>query len=291
MADSVNEDGFIERSVLCNDGIRLFVRDYPGPRDSKRSPILCLGGLTRNSKDFAGLAKYHSRYRRVICPDKRGRGRSEYDPSWQNYNPQVYVEDVRHVMSALGVHGAVVIGTSLGGILGMAMATALPGFIKALVMNDIGPEVKTDTLDAIIEYMKEPPVLSTWEEAGRHARAAFGDQIPLPTDADWARAARTSYIERDDGKIVFDFDPNIIKPILKDDTKVHDLWHFFQALHRVPLLVIRGAKSDILSAELLEKMHVSHPNMKSATAAGVGHAPSMVEPEALGALNDFLEQH
>lgn len=287
----MNDDGFIERRVLSNDGLSLYVRDYPGPTNSAKSPVLCLGGLTRNSKDFAGLAKYHSRYRRVICPDKRGRGRSEYDPNWKNYNPQAYVEDVRHVMCALGVHDAVVIGTSLGGILGMAMATALPGFIKALVMNDIGPEVKTDTLNAIIDYMKEPPVLSTWEEAGRHARAAFGDQIPLPTDADWARAARTSYIEREDGKIIFDFDPNIIKPILKDNTQIHDLWHFFTAARRLPLLVIRGGKSDILGAELLARMHECHPDMKSAVAAGVGHAPSMVEPEPLGALNDFLEQH
>lgn len=287
----INDDGFIERRVLSNDGLSLYVRDYPGPADSTKSAILCLGGLTRNSKDFAGLAKYHSRYRRVICPDKRGRGRSQYDPNWQNYNPQVYVEDVRHILCALGLHKVVVVGTSLGGILGMAMATALPGFIKALVMNDIGPEVRTDTLTAIIDYIKVPPALSSWDEAGRHARAAFGDQIPLPTDADWARAARTSYIEREDGKIVFDFDPNIIKNILKDDTQVHDLWHFFRATQCLPLLVIRGGKSEILGPTLLEKMHAFHPNMTSATAAGIGHAPSMVEPEALGALNDFLDQH
>lgn len=287
----MNDDGFIERHVLSNDGLSLYVRDYPGPANSTKTPILCLGGLTRNSKDFAGMAKYHSRYRRVICPDKRGRGRSEYDPNWQNYNPQVYVEDVRHILCASGLHEVVVIGTSLGGILGMAMATALPGFIKALVMNDIGPEVRTDTLAAIIDYMKVPPALSSWEEAGKHARAAFGDQIPLPTDADWARAARTSYIEREDGKIIFDFDPSIIKPILKDDTQVHDLWHFFGATRRLPLLVVRGGKSTILDQGLLDQMHDQHPNMKSAVAAGVGHAPSMVEPEALGALNDFLEQH
>jgi len=287
----INEDGFIERRVLSNDGISLYVRDYPGPETEAKSPILCLGGLTRNSKDFAGLAKYWSRYRRVICPDKRGRGRSQYDPKWQNYNPQVYVEDARHILCALGLHQVVVVGTSLGGILGMAMGTALPGFIKALVMNDIGPEVRTDTLNAIIDYMKEPPELNTWDEAGEHARAAFGSQIPLETSADWTRAARLSYIQRSDGKIVFDFDPNIVKPILKDETKVHNLWHFWGATKRLPLLVIRGAKSDILDAVQLQKMHDSHPNMKSVLVAGVGHAPSMAEPEALGALNEFFDEY
>lgn len=287
----INEDGFIERRIVSNDGLSLYVRDYPGPATGVKSPILCLGGLTRNSKDFAGLAKYWSRYRRVICPDKRGRGLSQYDPNWQNYNPQAYVEDVRHILCALGLHQVVVVGTSLGGILGMAMCTALPGFIKALVMNDIGPEVRTDTLDEIIEYMKYPPELSSWNEAGKHARAAFGSQIPLPTDEDWARAARLSYIEREDGKIVFDFDPNIVKPILKDDTQVHDLWHFWGATKRLPLLVIRGAKSDILDAVQLQKMHDSHPNMQSMLVSGVGHAPSMAEPEAIGALNSFLEEN
>lgn len=287
----INEDGFIERHILCNDGISLYVRDYPGPVSGNKSPILCLGGLTRNSKDFAGLAKYWSRQRRVICPDKRGRGRSEYDPNWQNYNPQAYVEDVRHILCALGVHDVVVVGTSLGGILGLAMGTALPGFIKALVMNDIGPEVRTDTLSEIIGYMKEPLALASWDEAGKHARAAFGSQIPLTTDADWVRAARLSYIERADGKIIFDFDPNIVKPILKDDTKVHNLWHFWGAICRLPLLVIRGAKSDILGEAQLQKMHDSHHNMRSTVVPGVGHAPSMAEPESLGALNEFLEEN
>lgn len=286
-----NKDGFIERRILSHDGISLYVRDYPGPANNTKSPILCLGGLTRNSKDFAGLAKYWSRYRRVICPDKRGRGRSGYDPKWENYNPQAYVEDVRHILCALGVHDAVVVGTSLGGILGMAMGTALPGFIKALVMNDIGPEVRTDTLSEIINYMKEPPALSSWDEAGKHARAAFGSQIPLETDAEWARAARTSYIEREDGKIVFDFDPNIVKPILNDDTEVHNLWHFWGATKRLPLLVIRGAKSIILGEAQLQEMHDSHPNMKSVVVPGVGHAPSMAEPGSLAALNEFLEEN
>lgn len=287
----INEDGFIERRVISNDGISLYVRDYSGPASATKSPILCLGGLTRNSKDFAGLAKYWSRYRRVICPDKRGRGMSGYDPKWENYNPQTYVEDVRHILCALGVHDAVVVGTSLGGILGMAMGTALPGFIKALVMNDIGPEVRTDTLSDIIDYMKEPPALSSWDEAGKHARAAFGSQIPLTTDADWTRAARLSYIERADGKIVFDFDPNIVKPILKDDTKVHNLWHFWGATCRLPLLVIRGGKSDILDAAQLQKMHDSYPEMQSVVVPGIGHAPSMAEPESLAALNEFLEDN
>ncbi|MBO6520787.1 MAG: alpha/beta hydrolase [Rhodospirillales bacterium] len=281
---------YLERRVTSQDGLSLYVRDYPGPADSPHTPLLCLGGLTRNSKDFAGVAKYHSRTRRVICPETRGRGHSDYDPDWQNYQPATYVNDVRHILCALGIHGVVVIGTSMGGIMGMAMAAAMPTVLKGLVLNDVGPTVRVDSLDKIIDYMKNPPSLTSWDAAGRHLRAAFEGEYPITEDEHWTRAATLSYVEKEDGTITFDWDANILKPILADKTDVHDLWHLFHATRRLPVLTVRGAKSTILDEPQLAEMSAQHEKMTSVVVPGIGHAPSLAEPASMEAINGFLEQ-
>ena len=143
----------------------LYVRDYGDPLDS-RAPLFCLGGLTRNSKDFESLAeRYSSDGRRVICPDYRGRGQSQYDPNWSNYDPRTYIRDIRDVLAALNVHRVVVMGTSLGGILGMGMAAAMPTALAAVIMNDVGPVVETDGLDFIIDYIKVDRPHDDWDAA------------------------------------------------------------------------------------------------------------------------------
>jgi len=281
---------YIERRITSQDGLSLYVRDYPGPADSKRTPLLCLGGLTRNSKDFGGIGKHLGKARRVICPETRGRGQSDYDPDWRNYHPETYVGDVRHILCALGIHGVVVIGTSMGGIMGMAMAAAIPGVLKGLVLNDVGPIVRLHDLDRIIAYMQNPPVLADWDAAGRHLRDAFGGEYPLTDDADWTRAAKLSYFERADGTISFDWDANILKPILADPTETHDLWHLFKATGRIPVLTLRGAKSKILDEDQLAAMSAVHKNMQAVVVPGVGHPPSLAEPVSIEALNGFLEQ-
>ncbi len=280
---------FIERRVTSNDGLSLFVRDYPGPRDGGKTPLLCLGGLTRNSKDFAGIAKYHARHRRVVCPDMRGRGRSAYDPDWRNYRPETYIGDIRDIACALGLHGVIVVGTSLGGILGMAMGAAMPTILRGLILNDVGPRVETRTLDKVVAYMQAPPTLTTWEEAGRHLKSAFGDQIPIGDDAVWVQAARNSYVERSPGKITYDWDDNLVKPVLADKTEVYDLWHLFTAVRRVSTLVVRGQISSILPRETLAEMADRHLEMQSVTVPRVGHAPSLGEPECIAAIDTFLE--
>jgi len=281
---------FIERRITSQDGLSLYVRDYPDPSGGTRTPLLCLGGLTRSSKDFGGIGKYHGRTRRVICPDTRGRGKSDYDPDWNNYRPETYVGDVRHILCALGIHSVVVLGTSMGGIMGMAMAAAMPTSLKGLVLNDVGPIVRMRDLDGIIAYMKSPPSLPDWDAAGRHLRDAFTGEYPLSDDADWTRAATLSYTERTDGTIGFDWDDNILKPILADKTEVHDLWHLFKATGRIPVLTVRGAKSNILDEALLAEMSAHHSNMQSVVVPGVGHAPGLAEPKSVEALNGFLEQ-
>ena len=140
--------------MCIRDSLSLYIRDYGDPLDH-RAPLFCLGGLTRNSKDFESLAeRYSSDGRRVICPDYRGRGKSDYDTDWRNYDPRIYLRDIQDILSALNVHHVVVVGTSLGGILGMGMAVAMPGALTAVVMNDVGPKVETGGLDYIINYIK-----------------------------------------------------------------------------------------------------------------------------------------
>lgn len=281
---------YIERRITTQDGLSLYVRDYPGPKDSTRTPLLCLGGLTRNSKDFAGIGKYHGRKRRVICPEIRGRGFSDYDPDWKNYRPETYVGDVRHILCALGIHSVVILGTSMGGIMGMGIAAAFPTVLKGLILNDIGPIVHMQSLEKVIKYMKVPPSLPDWEAAGRHLRDAFTGEYPISEVAEWTRAATLSYIERPDGTIGFDWDDNILKPILADPTEVHDLWHLFKATGRIPLLTLRGAKSTILGEDLLAEMSAQHKNMQAVVVPGVGHAPGLAEPKSVEAINGFLEQ-
>jgi pimeloyl-ACP methyl ester carboxylesterase len=279
---------FLVRRITTQDGLSLYVRDYPGPADSTLTPLLCLGGLIRNSRDFSGIGKFHGRTRRVLVPDIRGRGKSDFDPEWQNYRPETYVGDVRHILCALGVHRVVVIGTSMGGIMGMIMAAAMPGALKALVLNDIGPIVRRRDLDSVITYMQNPPSLPDWPAAARHLRDAFGDDIPLTEEADWIRAAKNGYTEREDGSIGFAWDPNIIRPILADPTEVHDLWHLFRATGRIPVLTLRGARSNILDEAQLAEMSTLHKNMQSVVVPGVGHAPSLAEPISMETLNGFL---
>ncbi len=282
---------YFERFITVQDGLRLYVRDYPGPADSVLPPILCLGGLTRNCKDFAGFAKFHAKLRRVICPDMRGRGRSDYDPVWQNYHPATYVGDVKHILSALGIHRVAVVGTSMGGIMGMAMSAAMPGGLKALVINDVGPVVRRTNLGTIVESMKHPPRLNSWEEAGQHLRDVYGNEIPISDQSAWIHAAHQSYKEMPDGHISYDFDPNIVKPLLADAPPRLDLWHLFHGCARTPTLTVRGGKSEILWAELFEEMKQARPDMEWVEVPEYGHAPSLSEPECKEVLNDFLERH
>ncbi len=278
---------FAVRRVTTGDGLSLHVRDYPGPAGSTRTPLLCLAGLTRNSKDFHGLAKFHSRTRRVIAPDYRGRGRSDYDPVWKNYHPATYVNDIRHVLTALGVHRVVVVGTSMGGTLGMAMGAAMPSVLAGVVINDVGPLIRRETVAPIVEHMVDNDPMPNWDAAAKRLRDAFPD-YPAQSDEEWLAIAMGTYVE-DGGVIRSDWDPAIVKPLLADPQPELDLWPLFLSLSRVPVLTFRGAKSDILDADLLAEMARRHPRFTAVTVPGVGHAPSLGEPVCVEALNGFLE--
>lgn len=280
--------GYRERTFRSQDGLELYFRDYGDPM-SHRPTVLCLAGVTRNSKDFHDLALRLADRRRVLCPDYRGRGRSAYDSDWRHYQPRTYVDDVRHLLAAADVHRVVVIGTSLGAVLAMVMAVAMPSAVAGALLNDLGPRVETTGLQPIIDYMKDDRSQPDWAAAARHLRETFPD-LPAETDDEWLAITRNTYREAPDGSLLFDWDPKIVKAFAAAQGRSVNLWPLFRALKRVPLLAVRGAKSHILSEETFLRMAEEMPHMDQVVVAGVGHPPALNEPEVLEAIDVFLDK-
>ena len=253
--------------------------------------MFCLGGLTRNSKDFESFAeKYAKDGRRVVCPDYRGRGRSDYDPDWRNYDPRAYIRDIQDLLTALNLDHVVVVGTSLGGILGMGMAAAMPTALSALVMNDVGPEVETGGLNFIIDYIKEDRPHDDWDAAVETIKTMLPN-LTFQDDGIWLKMAQNTFQEKADGKLYFDWDVDIAKPLLEPSYAIPDMWSLFRALKQVPTLVLRGAESDILSPDCFARMQEVKPDLVAVEIPRAGHVPTMAEPESRAALDDFLGKH
>ena len=268
------------------DGLTLHYRDYPG--DSDRPPLLCLHGLTRNARDFAHLAERHSPEFRVMVLEFRGRGLSEPDPQPMRYNPLTYAGDVLQLLDHLQLPEAVFVGTSLGGLVTMAVAATAPQRIAAAILNDIGPELGAAGLDRIQTYLGKGQRFATWDEAAMAVATNQGPSFPRHTSEDWLKMARRHCRERD-GAIMFDYDIAIAEPFKSaGPVPTVDLWPLFEALAKKPLLVIRGEISELLAAEAFAKMKQAAPDAHFATVAGVGHAPELDEPEAAAAIDRFL---
>jgi pimeloyl-ACP methyl ester carboxylesterase len=279
--------GFRERTYRSQDNLELYFRDYGDSLD-RRPAVLCLAGVTRNSKDFHDLALRLSAGRRVLCPDYRGRGRSAYDPDWRHYQARTYVDDIRHLLAAADVHRVVVIGTSLGAVLAMVMAVAMPTAVAGALLNDLGPRIEAAGLGPIIDYMGDDRPQPDWAAAAGRLRETFPD-LPAETEDEWLAIARNTYRETPDGRLTFDWDPKIVKAFAAERRSA-DLWSLFRALKRVPLLAVRGAKSPILSEETFLRMAEEMPHMDHVTVAGVGHPPALDEPEVLEAIDVLLSR-
>ena len=277
-----------ERGFTSGDGLRLYFRDY-GDARATATPVLCLSGLTRNCKDFHDLATHLSVGRRVLCPDYRGRGRSGYDPDPRRYTAPIYLDDIRHLLAVANVHRVVVVGTSLGGILAMAMAAAMPTAVTGAVLNDIGPDVDVDGLGRIIAFFSDHRPLPDWPTAVRRLRDALPD-LPAESDAQWLRIAQNTYHEDDDGRLRFDWDGALIEPFRRAVARNVDLWPLFRALRGVPVLVVRGALSDVLTAKTFRRMGKEMPGLTGLTVDAVGHAPSLTEPHVLEAIDVLLAE-
>lgn len=277
---------FRDRRFTSRDGLSLYYRDSGDPL-SPKTPVLCLPGLTRNARDFAALAKRLSATRRVLCPDYRGRGHSDYDPDWRNYRPETYIEDIRHLLAVAGVGRVVAIGTSMGGILAAGMAVAMPTALAGAVINDVGPEIGVRGLDRIIAYIRDSGPLPDWNAAVAKMRANFPN-LPAYSDGDWLKIAEATYRESHDGLLYPDWDVRLVNPLLEEGTEGYNLMALFTALRAKPVLLVRGERSDILNADAFERMGKLLPAARRLTIPGVGHAPSLAEPLAQDALDDFL---
>jgi pimeloyl-ACP methyl ester carboxylesterase len=277
---------FEDRCFTVGDGLRLHYRDYPGSAD--KPPILCLPGLTRNSRDWAEFAERYSPRFRVIALEFRGRGGSDYDPVPQRYNPLTYARDVLELLDQLGIDQAIFAGTSLGGLVTMTVAAMAPQRIFATIMNDVGPDIDPSGVERILTYVGKDRRFAGWDLAAEAIAANYGASFERYSHEDWVKMAMRNC--RDDhGEIRFDYDMAIAEPFKTTGPTPHvDLWPFFAALAQKPLLVIRGAKSDLLTAATAARMQKAAPDMKLALVPGVGHAPELNEPEAVAAIDEFL---
>ncbi len=278
--------------TTSKDGLKLYARDY-GSRILATTPVVCLPGLTRNSKDFHELAMHLSEKRRVLCLDYRGRGRSDYDPNYKNYSPMVEVSDTLDVMAAAGISHGVIIGTSRGGILAMIMAVMRPGVLKGVVLNDIGPEIAVEGLLRISGYVGNMPNPKSWNEAVVMLKKIAQAHFPTLNDEEWMSFARTTFRD-ENGLPKSDYDPalrhTLPKIIASGDAKIPKLWAQFNALKNFPTLVIRGENSDLLTQETLQKMHDAHEKMLSITLKNRGHTPFLNEIQAVAAIDRFIGQ-
>ncbi len=282
-----------ERFYSSADGLNLFYRDYPGPPE--KTPVLCIPGLTRNSRDFDFIAGRIAATRRVVTVDLRGRGRSGYDPDIANYSVPVETRDVFQLLATLGLPRVIVLGTSRGGVIAMTMAAFKPDAIAGAILNDMGAMLEAAGLEHIYEIMRAPPRYAGWDEAAEGLKRGHAARFPNVPDARWLEFAHALYRERE-GRIVGDYDPEFPRAVLegrgtnpRTDAGAADLWKWFRALANAPTLVLRGENSDLLSAETLAAMQHEKQDLVAVTVKDRGHVPFLDEPEAVASIGTFLE--
>jgi len=285
--------GYEERIIATVDELALYARDYPPLEPVTGLPVICLHGLTRNSRDFEIIApRIAALGRRVIVPDMRGRGKSSNDPDPAHYVPAVYAQDVLKLMDQLGIPKAVFIGTSMGGLITLVIAATTQGRIAASVLNDVGPQVNTSGLSRIASYVGNVQPVATIQDAAEAIRSTNGAAFPdrLDDDAFWIAFARRTHRERDDGQFELDYDPHIALAFadFDPDAPAPDLMPYFQRLAKTPVLSLRGEHSDILTPDGVDRMRTAGDTIEAITVEGIGHAPQLDEPDAWDAILDFL---
>jgi len=273
-------DTYRDLFVSAADGLRLYAREYD-PGTAGALPVVCLSGLTRSSEDFNELAVALSRDtahpRRVLALDYRGRGRSDWDKDWRNYDIKIELNDVLQVLTVAGIEKAVFVGTSRGGLITMALSAVRPTLIAGAVLNDIGPVLEARGLARIRGYVGKLPTPHSMQEAVQILQQASAAEFPAFTDEQWKALVRVTWREAN-GQLVLNYDPNLMKTLEASDptAPLPDLWPLFEGLKPFPLLVIRGEHSDLLSAETVQAaMQARHQRLTAITVPGQGHAPAL----------------
>lgn len=275
--------------AAASGDLKLFAREYPG----EGPPLLLMHGLTRNSADFEPLAAALAGRNRLIVPDQRGRGLSASDPEPANYRPDVYATDMFALLDHLGIERAALIGTSMGGLMAMVMAALQPDRVGAIILNDIGPELHPAGLARIAGYTGSGGRFATWDEAAERCKAINQDAFPDFGPADWDAFARRTCRDAGDGTVAFAYDSAIASGFVQPEgVAPPDMWPLWQSLDGKPVLLLRGALSDLLSLDTVRRMASTHRgSFVHVEVPHRGHAPLLDEPEAVAAILAFLEEH
>jgi len=291
-AEAAEDTGFTSLFVTAQDGLRLHVRRY-GEGAARRLPIVCLPGLTRNGSDFHELAVSLTRDsaepRLVVTIDSRGRGRSDHDRNPENYSFPVELADVLAVVTALDIGRAIFLGTSRGGILAMLLGAARPGALAGVILNDIGPVLDAKGLMRIKGYVGKMPTPRSFTEGAEILRRLGDAQFTAMTPAQWLMQARRTWTQTDKG-LVLDYDPNISKTLETVDAErpLPPIWGAFDSLARVPLMVVRGANSDILSSATVDAMRARRLDIDVVEVPDQGHAPLLAEADVIARIAAFV---
>lgn len=278
--------------VTAPDGLKLHVRCY-GPRLAPSLPVVCLPGLTRTTADFddlaLSLASDPETPHRVLAVDYRGRGLSGYDRDPSNYSLATELADLRAVLTALDVAPAVFVGTSRGGILTMLLASAQPTAIVGAILNDIGPVIEPAGLARIKSYVGKLPQPKNFEEGGQIFRRLFSQQFTRLTDEDWLAYARRSF-KTEQNRLVPTYDVQLAKTMegIDFDRPLPAMWPQFDSLGRVPLMVVRGENSDLLSEDTVTAMRLRRHAMETINVRDQGHAPILSGADLIGRLSAFV---
>ena len=293
MTDNSGNDNATSTFISASDGLKLHARSY-GSRSAVAMPVVCLPGLARASGDFEKLARVLAgdadTPRRVVALDYRGRGQSDYDPDPANYSFQTELADIIAVITALACQPAIFIGTSRGGILAMLLAALRPTAIAGVVLNDIGPVIEPKGLMRIKGYVGKLPQPRSYEEAGDILRHLFDAQFTKLSEEDWLANARRTFKEDKNGRLVPDYDVALAKSLEGVDFEkpLPPLWGAFDALANVPVMVIRGANSDILSVATVEAMRARRATLESFEVPDQGHSPLLAETDVIARIASFV---
>lgn len=275
------------------DGLKLHYRHYQARNGAgdQALPIVCMHGLTRNSRDFSVLAKHLSERHTVLVPEMRGRGQSEYAKDFATYNPLAYVSDVEALLAKEGIERFIAVGTSLGGLMTMLMAFADADRLAGVVLNDIGPEIDPEGIARIREYVGQGRSYPSWMHAARALEEEHASSFPAFVLDDWLEMAKRGMVVQQNGRIAFDYDMNIAEPFQDDDGAAPpNLWPALEALSATPVLIVRGALSDLLTEKTMADMLDRLPGGTSVTVPEIGHAPLLEEDLAIAAIDTLVAQ-
>ena len=272
-----------------DDKLKLFYRDYcPTIGEKSAFAILCMHGLTRNSRDFEDLAVHLAAQYRVLAADFRGRGYSAYDQNHRNYHSETYVDDMIALLDHADVEHTVLIGTSLGGLVSMVLAHRLGHRVAGVILNDIGPEISPIGLARIQAYVARATPVTNWAEAVVQLKNIYEVAWPGLSDEKWETLVHRSYREDYEGVPRLDMDPMIGKTIRESKPQAENPWGLFSGLAHIPTLVFQGANSDILTDDIVAKMQSHNANLQHVRVPDRGHVPLLDEPQCVEAIDAFL---